>query len=90
MYDVHTKLAENDLPIVIENDVWIGANVIILKGVTIVEGSVVAAGSIVTKSCSSYSILVGIPAKTMKQRFSEKDLKKHIDILTRRKNKCVE
>lgn len=44
------KLPENDVPVVIEDDVWIGANVTILKGVTIGCGTVVAAGAVVTKS----------------------------------------
>ena len=45
------KLPEQDLPVVIEDGVWVGANVTILKGVTIGRGSVVAAGAVVTKSC---------------------------------------
>ena len=44
------KLPENDAPVVIEDDVWTGANVTILKGVTIGRGTVIAAGSVVTKS----------------------------------------
>lgn len=41
---VEEKLPENDQPVVIEEDVWCGANVTILKGVTIGKGSVIAAG----------------------------------------------
>ena len=63
------KLPENDLPVVIGDGCWIGANVTILKGVTIGEGSVVAAGAVVTKSCEPYSILAGIPAKVLRKRF---------------------
>lgn len=63
------KLPENDQPVVIEDGCWIGANVTILKGVTIGEGSVVAAGSVVTKSCEPYSIIGGIPAKVLRKRF---------------------
>ena len=44
------KLPENAATVVIEDDIWTGANVTILKGVTIVRGSVVAAGAVVTKS----------------------------------------
>lgn len=47
------KLPENDRPVVIEDDVWVGANVTILKGVTIGRGSIVAAGAVVTKSFPS-------------------------------------
>ena len=58
MFDVKDKQKGDDLPISIEDDVWIGARVTILKGVTIGTGSVVAAGSVVTKSApaSTFSL----------------------------------
>ena len=68
------KLPENDLPVTIEDDVWIGANAIILKGVTIGRGSVVAAGAVVTTSCEPYSIIGGVPARLIKHRFSEDEI----------------
>ena len=71
------KVPENDLPVVIEDDVWIGANSTILKGVTIGEGSVVAAGSVVTKNVPAYTIVGGVPAKIIKNRFTDDELKKH-------------
>ena len=55
-------------PIVIGDDVWIGACSIILKGVTIGEGAVVAAGSVVTKDVDAYAIVGGNPAKLIKYR----------------------
>ena len=64
-----------DQPVVIEDDVWCGANVTILKGVTIGHGSVVAAGAVVTKSFPPYSIIGGIPAKLLKMRFTEEEIK---------------
>jgi acetyltransferase-like isoleucine patch superfamily enzyme len=48
--------------IVIEGNVWLGANVIVLKGVTIGEGAVVAAGAVVTKSVPPFEIWAGVPA----------------------------
>lgn len=75
------KSPENDVPVTIEDDVWCGANVIILKGVTIGRGSVIAAGAVVTHDIPPYSIAGGIPAKVLKQRFSEKDIKKHEQLL---------
>lgn len=54
-------------PIVIEDDVWIGCNCLILKGVTIGAGSVVAAGAVVTKSCPPRSLIGGIPAKIIRE-----------------------
>ena len=55
-------------PIILDEDVWIAANVVILGGVTIGKGSVVAAGSVVTKDIPPYSIAVGTPAKVVGQR----------------------
>jgi acetyltransferase-like isoleucine patch superfamily enzyme len=55
-------------PIILENDVWLGCNVVILKGVCIGEGAVVAAGSVVTKNIPSYEIWGGVPAKFIKKR----------------------
>ena len=53
-------------PIVIGNDVWIGFNSIILKGVTIGRGAIVAAGSVVTKDIPEFSIAAGNPARIVK------------------------
>lgn len=54
--------------IVISDDVWIGANSVILPDVTICKGAVVAAGSIVTKDVPEYAIVAGNPAKILKYR----------------------
>ncbi|WP_378952058.1 CatB-related O-acetyltransferase [Mesorhizobium sp. ANAO-SY3R2] len=58
-------------PIVVGNDVWIGARAIIMSGVTIGDGAVVAAGSIVTKDVAAYTIVGGNPAKFIRRRFPE-------------------
>jgi len=55
------------LPIVIEDEVWIGANAVVTAGVTIGKHSVVAAGAVVTKNISPYSIVVGNPARVVKK-----------------------
>lgn len=75
------KLPENDQPVVIEDGVWCGANVTILKGVTIGRGSVVAAGAVVTKSCPPYSIIGGVPAKLIKMRFTPEQIEEHERLL---------
>jgi acetyltransferase-like isoleucine patch superfamily enzyme len=54
--------------VIIENDVWIGANCIILPGVIIGEGAVIAAGSIVTKNVEPFTIVAGAPAKLIRKR----------------------
>jgi len=54
-------------PISIEDNTWIGANVVVLAGVTIGKHSIVAAGSIVTKDIPAYSVAVGNPARIIKQ-----------------------
>lgn len=75
------KLPVQDAPVVIEDDVWCGANVTILKGVTIGRGSVVAAGAVVTKSFPPYSIIGGVPAKLIKMRFSPEEIVQHEALL---------
>lgn len=55
----------------IENDVWIGANVIVMDGVKIGNGAVIAAGAVVTKDVPSYAVVAGVPAKLIKYRFEE-------------------
>lgn len=54
--------------ITISDDVWIGANAVILPDVTIGMGAVIAAGSVVTKDVPEYSIVAGVPAKIIKYR----------------------
>jgi acetyltransferase-like isoleucine patch superfamily enzyme len=78
---VDEKQPENYAPVVIEDDVWCGANVTILKGVTIGRGSVIAAGAVVTKSFSPYSIIGGVPAKLIKMRFTEKEIRENDRLL---------
>ena len=55
-------------PIIIGNDVWIGANAVIMPGVFIGDGSVIGADAIVTRSIPPYSVVVGIPARIIKER----------------------
>ena len=59
------KYAESK-PVIIEDNVWIGRDSRILKGVTVGKGSIVALGSIVTKDVPPYTIVAGNPAKVVK------------------------
>lgn len=70
---IEEKLPENDQPVVIEEDVWCGANVTILKGVCIRRGCVIAAGAVVTSSTGEYEIWAGVPAKKIRNRFSDEN-----------------
>lgn len=54
----------------IGNDVWIGENVTLAHGVTIGDGAVVAANAVVTKDVAPYSVVGGVPARKIKDRFS--------------------
>lgn len=57
----------NTAPVTIGDDIWIGANAVILPGVTIGNHSVVAAGAVVTKDVPPRSLVAGVPAKEIKQ-----------------------
>ena len=59
-------------PIVISDNVWIGLNATILKGVTVGEGAVIAAGAVVTKDVPPYSMVAGVPAKVVKTNINWK------------------
>ncbi len=54
--------------IIIEDDVWIGANAIVLSGVTIGKGAIIGAGAVVSKNIPSMAIATGVPARALKQR----------------------
>lgn len=70
LYDITEKNPSDDQDVIIEDDVWIGANVTILKGVTVGRGAVIAAGAVVSKNVEPYTIVGGMPAKKIKNRFA--------------------
>lgn len=77
IYDVLDKHPEDDQDVHIEDDVWIGTNTTLLKGVTVGRGAVVAAGALVTKDVPPYAIVGGVPAKVLKYRFTPEQIKEH-------------
>lgn len=62
----------------IGNDVWIGADALILSGASIGDGAVVAARSVVTKPVPPYAIVAGNPARIVKYRFDEKTIEEFL------------
>jgi acetyltransferase-like isoleucine patch superfamily enzyme len=73
-----TRNEKNHEGIVIENDVWMGGNVVLTKGINVGEGCIVGAGSVVTKNIPPYSIAVGVPCKPLKSRFTSEVLERHL------------
>lgn len=59
----------------IGNDVWVGSNVLILNGVKIGNGAVIAAGAVVVNDVEPYSIVGGVPAKVIRKRFNDDDIR---------------
>ena len=66
--------------IVVGNDVWIGYNATIMAGVTIGDGAIIGTNSVVTKDVEPYAIVGGNPAKLIKKRFSEDEIKDLLEI----------
>ncbi len=58
-------------PVVIGNDVWVGAGVTVLRGVSVGDGAVLAAGAVVTRDVAPYSIVGGVPAREIGRRFDD-------------------
>lgn len=75
-HPVHPELRKNgtqfSIPVRIEDDVWIGANVVILPGVTIGKNSVIGAGSVVTKNIPENVVAVGNPCRVLRE-ITERD-----------------
>ncbi len=63
-------------PVIIEDDVWIGANSMILPNIKIGRGAIVGANAVVTKNVKPYSIVGGVPARFIKFRFSKKEIQR--------------
>ena len=60
--------------VIVGNDVWIGAEAVIMSGVKIGDGAVVGARAVVTKNMEPYAIYAGNPARLVKKRFDEKTI----------------
>ena len=92
MVDVQQKRPEDDLGVQIEDDVWVGARAIILRGVTVGRGAIVGAGAVVTKTVLPYTVVAGSPAKCIQRRFDLETTLRHEDALyppARRLSRCA-
>ena len=74
------ELKSDELKTMIGNDVWIGANACIKRGVNVGDGSIIGAGSVVTKDVPPYAIVGGIPAKVIRYRFSEETIRQLVEL----------
>ncbi|WDP93213.1 MAG: CatB-related O-acetyltransferase [Desulfobacter sp.] len=61
-------------PVTVGHDVWIGANAVVLDGVTIGNGAVVGAGAVVTRDVPPYGVVAGVPAKIQRFRFEQDEI----------------
>jgi virginiamycin A acetyltransferase len=77
--DTYEELASKG-DITIGNDVWLGANTIILSGVTIGHGSIVAAGAVVNKEVPPFAIVAGNPARVVKYRFTDEIIARLLEV----------
>lgn len=66
-----TEAWDNKGDIIIGNDVWIGYEAVILAGVTVGDGAIIGVRAVVTKDVPPYTIVGGVPAKTIRKRFSD-------------------
>lgn len=72
--ELRSKGLQYNKPIYVEDDVWIGANVIVLPGIRIGKGSVIGAGSVVTKDIKENSLVYGNPAKVIREITKDDDI----------------
>lgn len=76
LFQEHKYIDKNKKYVVeIGNDVWIGNNVNIMDGIKIGDGAIIATGAVVTKDVEPYSIVGGIPAKHIRYRFTDEQIK---------------
>ena len=71
---------DNKGDIIVGNDVWIGFEAVILSGVTMGDGAIIGARAVVTKDVPPYTIVGGVPAKTIRKRFDDRTIEKLLSL----------
>lgn len=81
-FDLFSKelIFDGKARVIIENDVWLGANVFVKNGVTIRNGAIIGAGAVVLNDVPEYAIAAGVPAKVIKLRFEQKRIKQLLEM----------
>ncbi|HBM90665.1 MAG TPA: hypothetical protein DD400_02140 [Rhodospirillaceae bacterium] len=79
--DTKAPLPNKDVPrTIIGNDVWIGRSATIKPGITIGDGAVIGSHAVVTHDVAPYTIVAGVPARTLRQRFDDKTIEKFLKL----------
>jgi acetyltransferase-like isoleucine patch superfamily enzyme len=66
--------------VTVGNDVWIGHRALLLGGVTVGDGAIIGAGAVVTKDVEPYSIVAGVPARTIRKRFQQSTVDRLLEL----------
>ena len=72
---------DSNKDVIVEDDVWIGANVTLLPGIKVGRGAIIGACSVVTKNIPPYAIVVGNPAKIIRYKYSDTEIIEHEKII---------
>lgn len=87
---IANRLADVEKDVVVAEEVWLGANVTLLPGVTIGRGTTVAAGSVVTHDLPPYTLCAGIPAKVKKIYWTQEQIEKHEEVIYKKECRMKE
>lgn len=87
MINAHEKMDGDDQDVIIEDDVWVGMGVIILKGVRVGKGSVIGVGTLLTKDILPYSVVTNERITRIRKRFDDDSIKLHEKMLKEQNNR---
>ena len=85
-----SHINDKSCDIIIEEDVWVGANVTLLPGAHLGRGCIIGAGSVVSKPIPPYALAVGSPAKVIQKKFDLVDVLEHEKVLYREADRLSE